>query len=288
MSSAEANKPTGIVSGELPRPQIPVEVVREGGIATVRMHTDRSTQPPNAITSGIWDGLYNSFAELSRDSTTRIIVLRGASGRFGSGADFHEVLEVLNSDEKNGNDRGAHDYWRLVNYAHTAIEHCPQPVIAMIDGYALGAACALAMACDLRVAADNARVGIPAVQRGLTLGLADTRRLVSKVGAANASEILLLGRMYSGDEARRVCLVNFTFPADKLDEEVMRIARAIATENAPLAMEEAKVNIRTVMQNPVLAGIDGDSFPIKWAGSQDLREGIGSFIEKREPNFKGN
>jgi len=157
----------------------------------------------------------------------------------------------------------------------------------MIERFALGAACALAMACDMRIMAEDAKIGIPAPQRGLTLGLRDTRRLVSKVGGAYATEILLEGNIYSAEDGYRMGLANRIVAADKLKEEVMERATRLAKENAPLAMKEAKNNIAMSLQNPGFAGIDETSWPIAWSGSRDLREGIVSFLERRDPIFIG-
>lgn len=246
--------------------------------------------PPNfTLSKQAWEQLCDAFTTLSSDPPFRVVILRGpAGGPFSSGADLHEILAIRELDKATGGDRGAKDYWRLVNYANTAIETCPLPVIALIERYALGAGCALAMACDFRAAASTARIGVPAPQRGLTLGLNDTRRLVAAVGAAVAKEVLLEGKIYSARDAYRLGLVNKIAAPGQLEREVEALAARLASENGPLAMKEAKANIAMVVRNPGLVGIDDTSTPIAWAGSNDLEEGIRAFFEKRPPVFGGH
>src|SRR3990167_3381616 len=142
------------------------------GAVTVTLNTTRDTNPSYAITREMWEQIQAAFVQLAKDHTVRVIILRGADGRFASGANFLELLEIVRRDRAAGNDQGAQAYWRLVNYANTAIENCPKPVIAVIERWALGAACALALACDFRIAAVRpnpdrdtrraTRIGVPA------------------------------------------------------------------------------------------------------------------------------
>jgi enoyl-CoA hydratase/carnithine racemase len=157
----------------------------------------------------------------------------------------------------------------------------------MVTRFAVGVGCALAIACDYVVLAENAKMGIPAVQRGLTLGINDTRRLVIRVGVRDAREILIFGRHYAGEEAVRIGLANELAPPGALEARVAALARQLATDHAPLAMREAKANILEVLRNPGLANTDDVSRPIAWAGSDDLLEGIRALRERRPPRFRG-
>lgn len=263
----------------------PVVLTRCERVATVTLNRP-STH--NAINSQMWEEIASVFTELANDGESRVVILRARDrDPFSSGADLHELLQVVLRDRAEQSDRAAKEYWRVVNYANSAIEVCPKPVIAMVSRYALGAGCALAIACDLRIGATNTRMGVPAPQRGLTLGLNDTRRLVARVGVSHAAEILIEGGIYQAEEARRLGLLNKVVRPQDLEAETQALAAKLAVENAPRAMREAKANILAVLRNPSFAGIDESSWPIAWAGSTDLEEGIQAFLQGRSPNFTG-
>jgi enoyl-CoA hydratase len=261
----------------------PVVVTTADAIATVRLNRRWAH---NALDTRTWGHLADAFDALAADPSTRVIVLTGERS-FSSGADLDEIERLLLTDKANGNDAQARAYWRLVDRANTAIEHCPKPVIALVKRFALGAGCALAIACDYVVMAENAKMGIPAVQRGLTLGVNDTRRLVSRVGVRDAREILIFGRHYLGADAVRIGLANELASLREIEARVEALARHLAIEHAPLAMREAKANILEVLRNPGLADTDDLSRPIAWAGSDDLLEGIRALRERRPPAFRG-
>ena len=260
-----------------------VVVSTADSIAIVRLNRPRAH---NALDKKTWNLLADSIVRLSTDSSSRVIVLTGERS-FSAGADLEEVERLLLIDKANQNDAEAREYWRVVDRANTAIEVCPKPVIAMVKRFALGAGCALAIACDYVVMADNARRGIPAVQRGLTLGINDSRRLVSRVGVRDAREILIFGRDYLGEEAVRIGLANELASLGTIESRVHGLARQLATTHAPLAMREAMANILVVLRNPGLVKTDEVSTPIAWAGSDDLLEGIRALRERRPPEFRG-
>lgn len=253
-------------------------VERTGWIATVSLNRPDAR---NAIDSAMWQALCDAFRALSADRKVRVVILRGAGDRaFSAGADISEFTSRLVSQQL------ARDYWRLVDSANSAVENCRKPVIGMVAGFALGAACALVAACDLRVAAANARLGVPAAKIGLTLGLNDTRRLVGAVGASLARDLLLTGRLLDAEDARACGLVNRVYPIAALERETLALARGIA-QQAPLALRQAKANLNVVLRNPGFAGIDEVEHTVEWADSQDFVEGVEAFFERRKPRFKG-
>jgi enoyl-CoA hydratase len=167
------------------------------------------------------------------------------------------------------------------------IENFTKPVIASVNGFALGGGCEFAMSCHIRYAADNAKFGQPEVGLGLIAGFGGTQRLSRLVGKGHALEILLSGKMISASEAESIGLINKVFPSDDLFEEVMDLAKKIS-QNAPISVKHTIKLVNNGLDSSLNEGLDleskafGDIF-----STDDQKEGITAFIEKRSANFKG-
>jgi enoyl-CoA hydratase len=234
----------------------------------------------NAISSDMWRAIPKAMAEFDADPEIRCIVLRGeGTVAFAAGADISE-FEAHRSSQ-----RGVQEYDGLVDAAQHAIEDSAKPVIALIHGFCIGGGVEMALACDLRYAADSSQFAIPAARLGVGYGVHGTNRLVATVGHAAAREIMFSGRRYNAQEALAMGLVNRVLPAGELDGYVRTLALELAA-NAPLSIAASKRIINT------LIGADGDfteenQLTARCMQSEDYQEGRRAFMEKRAPRFKG-
>jgi len=168
-----------------------------------------------------------------------------------------------------------------------AIEEFPKPVIAMINGFCLGGGMELALACDLRFAADNAKLGQPEINLGIIPGGGGTQRLTRLVGEGKSMELILTGDLIDAAQAKAIGLVNEVFPAAELQDRVRAIAVRIA-EKSPIALQMAKEAVKTASRTNLREGLDRetDLFCLTF-GSEDKAEGVRAFLEKRKAEFKG-
>ena len=204
---------------------------QEDGIATV---TINRPQVRNAMNYEMLQLLPRVMADLEQDESVRVIVLRGAGEEaFAAGADISEFKERRSTPEL------AQHYNEVSEQAMASIEAVKKPTIAMIYGYAMGGGCQTIAVCDLRIAADTAKFGIPAAKLGLAIGLGYARRLTQLVGPAYAKEILFTARTYPAQEALQMGLVNKVVPAAELAETTYALARDML-KNAPLSIQSAK------------------------------------------------
>jgi enoyl-CoA hydratase len=207
-------------------------------------------------------------------------VITGAGEKaFVAGADINE-LAVMTPD-------GGRDHARRGQRVFDLIEQMGKPVIAAINGFALGGGCELAMACTLRIAAATAKLGQPEVNLGLIPGYAGTQRLARLVGTGRALELLLSGDPITADEAYRIGLVNRVVPAAELMAEARRAAAALAGK-APIAVRYILDAVRTGAAMPLgeAQAFEATLFGLA-ASSEDMREGTRAFLEKRAPAFRG-
>jgi enoyl-CoA hydratase len=163
----------------------------------------------------------------------------------------------------------------------------PKPVIAMINGFALGGGCELALACDLRVAADTAKLGQPEVNLGIIPGGGGTQRLPRVVGMGQAMRLALSGEIIDAAEALRIGLVDLVHPAAELRERTLELARTIASKS-PVAVRMAKAAVRAAAEMPLSAGLQYETeLFITAFASDDRQEGVAAFLEKRPARFPG-
>lgn len=234
----------------------------------------------NALNSRVFDDLENAFTALREDSSVRVILVTGAGEKaFAAGADIGELVETDAATGEAKSFRGQ-AVFRL-------IETCGKPVIALINGFALGGGCELALACTMRLASETARLGQPEVKLGLIPGYGGSQRLPRMVGTSAALKLLLTGEMVAASEALRLGLVDEVHPPERLIGRGMELAGNIASM-APLAvagcMEAVRCGYELDLEeaSAVEAGIFG-----RLCGTLDKAEGTRAFLEKRPPAWAG-
>ncbi|OGF14272.1 MAG: hypothetical protein A2W00_03845 [Candidatus Eisenbacteria bacterium RBG_16_71_46] len=215
---------------------------------------------------------------LEDDAQGALIVTGAGEKSFVSGADIAE-LAVLDP-------RGAEAISRLGQRVVAAIAGSPKPVIAAVNGYAFGGGCELALACHIRLASENAVLGLPEVSLGIIPGYGGTQRLPRLIGPGRALELILSGRRVKADEAERIGLVNRVVPREQLLAEAEALALSIL-KNGPLAVEAALEAVQRGLELPLDEGLRFESgrFGIL-AASQDMHEGLNAFLEKRPAKFQ--
>jgi enoyl-CoA hydratase len=234
----------------------------------------------NALNSATMGELQEVFTDLAADSDIRVVILTGGGEKsFVAGADINELAKNNPVEAKAYTHRG--------QAVLDLIENLGKPVIACINGFALGGGCEIAMACTMRLASENAKLGQPEVKLGIIPGYGGTQRLPRLVGTGLAMQILLTGEMISAQEAHRIGLVNEVVAADRLIARAEEIAAKIIA-NAPLAiqycMEAVNQGLNMTLQEGLF--LEATLFSVCCA-TEDKNEGTRAFLEKRAANFKG-
>lgn len=251
----------------------------EGGIGWL---TFNNPERRNAISHDMWQGIIDAVEAFEGDSACHLVVMQGAGGKaFASGADISEFAEKRNNAES-----GA-DYRKLPDEGRARLAGMEKPLVAMIRGYALGGGLAIAMRADVRFAAEDAQLGIPAVKLGLAYGWESVRLLVALVGPARAKDILFSGRRIGAAEALDIGLVDRVVPSDRLEATVREWA-ALIVENAPLAIRAAKLTVNGLTNHPEQACLElFERLNRVCMDSEDYAEGRTAFRERRKPVFVG-
>lgn len=235
----------------------------------------------NALNDQVVAEISAALDELEADDDVRALIITGAGEKaFVSGADISMLLELQSSSEGVANSRRGQAVTRK-------IERLPKPVIAALNGYTLGGGLEFAMACDIRIAADTAKLGQPEMNLGLSPGYGGTQRLPRIVGKGMAKLLIFSGDMIDAQEASRIGLVEKVVPLGELMEEAKALAKKLA-EMSPLAMGVAKETINLGMEVDLERGLSIESLEFGvLCMTEDSKEGCSAFLEKRKPVFEG-
>jgi enoyl-CoA hydratase/carnithine racemase len=250
---------------------------RDGAIAIVTINRPKVL---NALNAQTMDELRHAVLDLKSDESVRVLILTGAGEKaFVAGADINELAVQTPTSGREHALAGQH--------VLDLIENMGKPVIAAINGFALGGGCELAMACTLRLAADTARLGQPEIALGLIPGYAGTQRLPRIVGKGRAMEVILTGTPITADEAFRIGLVNRVVPAAELMTEARALAGQLA-KSAPIAMRYIINAVNKGVEIPFAEACQYEAtlFGLV-ASTEDMREGTAAFLAKRKAEFKG-
>lgn len=246
----------------------------------VRVVTVNRPDKLNALNAATLDALDAAFRSAIDDGAIRVIVLTGAGPKaFVAGADIAEMSALSAVQGRDFSLRGQRMMRR--------VERSPKPVIAMVNGFALGGGLELAMCCHLRIAADTARVGQPEINLGLIPGFGGTQRLLRLAGRAATLELCLLGTPVGAERARELGIVNRVVPADELEAQTLAIAAQLA-QAAPLALRGMLDCVNIGGECGIEEGLEFESaqFGLMFS-TQDMREGTSAFLERRKPAFTG-
>lgn len=250
---------------------------KDGEIAVLSVNRPKAL---NALNADTLKDLSEAVAVIAKDQEIKVVILTGAGDKaFVAGADiaFMANLSALE----------ARAFSKLGQDVFAKIETLPQPVIAAVNGFALGGGCELAMSADIRIASEKAKFGQPEVGLGIMAGFAGTQRLPRLVGKGRAKELLYTADVIDANEAYRIGLANKVVPAEELIEAAKKMAKKVAAQSQ-VGVQLTKSAINEGMEMPVQQGYDheADLFGLCFSAS-DQKEGMAAFIEKRKPQFTG-
>ena len=249
----------------------------EGGIGIVSINRPKALNALNAATVYELDRM---FDELAKDDTIKAVIVTGGGEKsFVAGADISEMQSMTAIEGRN--------WAKLAQAVFNKIENLPKPVIAAVNGFALGGGCEIAMACDVRVASEKAKFGQPEVTLGILPGFGGTQRLPRLVGKGRAKDLLFSGDMIDANEAYRIGLVNKVVAAEELINTAKDMAKKYMSR-APLAVQVCKAAVNEGLDTDLESGVayEAEVFGLCFA-TNDQKEGMAAFLEKRKANFVG-
>lgn len=249
----------------------------QNGVGIITLNRPKAL---NALNQATLEELNQIADRLAQDTSVKVIIITGSGEKaFVGGADIPQMQPMSAMESRN--------FAKFGQGVFNKIENLPQPVIAAINGYALGGGCELAMACDIRVASDKAKLGQPEVTLGITPGFAGTQRLARLVGKGRAKELLYTGDIIDANEAYRLGLVNKVVPAEELMPAVTALAQKILSR-APVAVQLCKAAVNEGLDTDLETGTayEAEVFGLCFA-TADQKEGMGAFVEKRKAQFIG-
>jgi len=258
---------------------------RKGRVCTLVLNCP---EKKNVLTSGLLVDIHQKMQELSRDDTIRTIVIRGAGDEaFCSGYDISALADgsvpTVSGVMKNGNP------FRPFEMAVESIVKYPYPVIAMLNGYAFGGGCDLAVSCDMRVGADHICMGMTPAKIGMIYTPEGLNRFIQTVGLSTTREIFFTGRAYDARRAKEMGLIDYMIPRARLESFTYHLAEEIAG-NAPLSLKGIKRILNLLLDSDKMAEVgrdEAEKIVAQALESEDLREGRAAFLEKRKPVFRG-
>jgi enoyl-CoA hydratase len=247
------------------------------GIATITLNRPEAL---NAFSKEVVEEVLNAIEDVKADENVRVVILTGAGEKaFSAGADIKSM--------KGMNALKARELSQMGEKLCLALETLEKPVIAAINGYALGGGLEVAMACDIRIASENARMGQTEINIGLIPGWGGTQRLTRLIGITKAKELIFTGKMIDAKTAEQIGLVNMVVPQANFRETVRQFALELA-QKAPVSLKVAKALINKGAETSldVALTLEREGFGVV-ASTEDLQEGVSAFTEKRKPVFKG-
>ncbi len=252
------------------------EILKPERFGSVEVLTISRPEALNALNSQFFGELNTYIDDIITNDPIKVLVITGAGKAFVAGADIAEMVDMSPSAAKGFSEKGQQTFIRL--------EEIPIPVIAAVNGYALGGGCELAMACDIRIASAKALFGLPEVTLGLIPGYAGTRRLVQLIGLGNALKCLMTGEAVSATEAHRLGLVQLLSEPDELMKDALALAEKIATRG-PKAIRMVKEVARKGRKMSFDQAMDLEKQRFSELFNDEGIEGMKAFLEKRKPNW---